>query len=154
MFRLILTEFLLFLQPQQQQQVISNRNTVQPLSDNRAKTESFVVQLTLFYHAMVCRQRKQCIIASECTAMKDLHSHMNICKVNKDCSVSRCSTTKAITDHWKNCSQSDCQMCLPLRQCRFANYLHPKMSYLEARVVNKPVREKRTYERVSRFMYR
>ena len=40
---------------------------------------------------------------------------MTSCQAGKTCPVPHCSSSRQIICHWKNCSRSDCPVCLPLK---------------------------------------
>ena len=47
--------------------------------------------------------------------MKNVLNHMTDCKAGKTCPVPHCSSSRQIICHWKNCSRTDCPVCLPLK---------------------------------------
>ena len=47
--------------------------------------------------------------------MKNVLTHMTSCQAGKTCPVPHCSSSRQIICHWKNCSRTDCPVCLPLR---------------------------------------
>ena len=47
--------------------------------------------------------------------MKNVLNHMTSCAAGKSCPVPHCSSSRQIICHWKNCSRSDCPVCLPLK---------------------------------------
>ena len=51
-----------------------------------------------------------------CRTMKDVLNHMTTCQAGKNCPVPHCASSRQIITHWKNCTRSDCPVCLPLKQ--------------------------------------
>ncbi|CAM4928133.1 unnamed protein product [Rotaria socialis] len=104
-----------------------NRMTVQSSINNRQQQQqSIEKQLVLLLHAHGCQQRETQTIDGEtppsstctlphCSKMKNVLQYMTKCDDHKSCTVTDCATSRQITLHWKQCKNSQCPICQPVK---------------------------------------
>ncbi|XP_063908095.1 CREB-binding protein-like isoform X1 [Zophobas morio] len=52
---------------------------------------------------------------SNCGVMKQVLKHIYSCGMGTMCTVLHCSSSKNLLNHWSNCTNSDCQLCMRVR---------------------------------------
>lgn len=76
----------------------------------------------LLLHARKCQRNenaphealRKCLII-HCDMYKELHNHMASCQEGSSCPYLRCTSSRQILSHWKNCLLKNCCVCLPLK---------------------------------------
>ncbi|KAK6167488.1 hypothetical protein SNE40_021504 [Patella caerulea] len=78
-------------------------------------------QLVLLLHADKCQlrdnQNTQHICSLPyCHTMKNVLQHMTVCTAGRSCLVAHCVSSRQIITHWKNCTRTECPVCMPLKR--------------------------------------
>ena len=72
-------------------------------------------RLLLIHHASRCRHKSNCPVTHHCAYMKNLCRHLPFCK-DSQCKVPHCRSSRCIWDHYKECNDSSCLTCGPVRE--------------------------------------
>ncbi len=93
--------------------LLSNNSLEGALKSNQSVQE----RLFLLYHSQKCQNADgQCPITKICSDMKRLWLHINKkCKDNS-CGFPHCCSSRAILNHYRKCTDSECRVCGPVRK--------------------------------------
>ena len=70
-------------------------------------------QLIILIHAAKC-QKLECNIPY-CQTMKNVLLHLPNCQMGRNCTVQHCASSRQIIAHWKQCKNTNCPVCQPLK---------------------------------------
>ena len=67
--------------------------------------------LAFIVHAQMCEGEK----LGHCKKIKDIIQHVSNCKSTALCTEQLCTSTKKLKDHWGNCVDKNCTLCIPIK---------------------------------------
>ena len=74
-------------------------------------------QLIILIHAAKCQKQSttmECNIP-HCQTMKNVLLHLPNCQMGRNCTVQHCASSRQIIAHWKQCKNTNCPVCQPLK---------------------------------------